>query len=80
MFMNSLSINLPQLIKSLSSQQISFWVKVMIKRILNARMVSRQRRSLAQLDNAQLKDIGITPYEAGIETSRDFWDIPENLK
>lgn len=77
---NTLSIRLPKLIKSFSKQQLAAWAKAMMIRIRNARMVARQRRMLAQLDSSQLKDIGISRYDAVEESSRGFWDIPDNLK
>ncbi|WP_299850182.1 DUF1127 domain-containing protein [uncultured Roseovarius sp.] len=40
--------------------------------------VYRQRRALAQLDDAALLDLGITREEAETESRRHFWDMPEN--
>ncbi len=34
---------------------------------------SRERRMLAGLDARGLRDIGVTPYEAGIEARKPFW-------
>ncbi|GFE65621.1 DUF1127 domain-containing protein [Litoreibacter roseus] len=36
----------------------------------------RQRRALLQLDETQLKDIGITAAEAETEANRPVWDAP----
>jgi uncharacterized protein YjiS (DUF1127 family) len=34
---------------------------------------SRERRLLAELDVRILRDIGVTPYEAGVEARKGFW-------
>lgn len=36
----------------------------------------RQRRTLAQLDDHLLADIGLTPEAARIEAERPVWDVP----
>lgn len=38
--------------------------------------VARQRRQLAELGDEALRDIGVTPAEAGREAARPFWDLP----
>lgn len=38
----------------------------------------RQRRSLARLDAARLRDIGVDPTEAEAEISRPAWDVPRH--
>ncbi len=35
-----------------------------------------ERRALAQLDGARLRDLGISPAEASAEIARPFWDLP----
>ncbi|WP_120636122.1 DUF1127 domain-containing protein [Ruegeria sp. EL01] len=45
--------------------------------ITNAMSLKRQRRSLAELDDRALKDIGVTRSEADIEVGRYIWDAPE---
>ena len=42
-----------------------------IGRLMLAR--SRERQVLASLDARGLRDIGVTPYEAGIEANKPFW-------
>jgi len=39
--------------------------------------ISRQRRTLATLDDRLLKDIGISRASANAEANRPFWDVPE---
>ncbi len=39
--------------------------------------VSSERRSLAGLNEHQLRDIGIDAATAAQEASRPFWDVPE---
>ena len=34
---------------------------------------SRERQVLASLDARGLRDIGVTPYEAGVEANKPFW-------
>jgi uncharacterized protein YjiS (DUF1127 family) len=36
----------------------------------------RQRRDLASLDDALLRDIGLTRHEAMLESRRPLWDVP----
>ena len=38
--------------------------------------ISRQRRTLATLDDRMLKDIGISRASAKFEARRPFWDLP----
>ncbi len=38
--------------------------------------VARERRRLAELDERQLRDIGIDPATAAREAGRPFWDLP----
>ncbi len=38
--------------------------------------LTRQRRALAEMDDAQLMDIGLTRTEARREAERPFWDAP----
>ena len=36
----------------------------------------RQRRALEEMDDAQLKDIGLTRDDVRKEAARPFWDAP----
>lgn len=38
----------------------------------------QQRRRLAHLDEAALRDIGLTRTEAQTEAERPLWDVPAN--
>lgn len=75
----SLTILLPKQL-SRNSRGLSLWLRSVVREVHQARMVARQRRRLAQLDDRQLQDIGISRVEALKESSRSFWDIPEHLK
>ena len=77
---NNISINLSKQAKFSSMQGLNSLGKFILIRVQNARAVVRQRRRLAQLDASQLKDIGISRADALAESSRGFWDIPQNLK
>ncbi|MEM7318220.1 MAG: DUF1127 domain-containing protein [Pseudomonadota bacterium] len=52
----------------------------LISVLVRAHSVWRQRRALSRLDAAALKDIGVTPEEAGIEARRSPWDAPETWR
>ena len=41
--------------------------------------VARQRRRLRAMDEQMLKDIGISAVDAYRESTRSFWDVPEDL-
>jgi len=47
-------------------------------RLRAAMALSKQRRSLADLDDALLKDIGLTREEALREAERPLWDAPRH--
>ena len=38
--------------------------------------LARQRRALTHLDDAALRDVGISREEAETEAARPFWDAP----
>ena len=38
----------------------------------------RQRKALARLDDAALRDLGLTRREAITEARRKIWDVPSN--
>ena len=42
--------------------------------------LNRQRQSLLELDDAALKDIGISRYEALKEAERPVWDVPPSWR
>ncbi|PTW51364.1 MULTISPECIES: DUF1127 domain-containing protein [Rhodovulum] len=49
-----------------------------VKRILLGLSAARQRRQLIELDDRQLRDIGLTAEEARAEARRPVWDVPQN--
>jgi uncharacterized protein YjiS (DUF1127 family) len=49
---------------------VALWRQVALMRA-----AARQRRALARLDVAALRDIGITPEQAAAEASRPLWDV-----
>lgn len=49
-------------------------------RLRNVFALYRERRALAQLDNAALRDIGITRHDAEQEVGRSAWDIPSSWR
>ena len=52
--------------------------KALGARILGLLSLARQRRTLAQLDDRALDDIGISRAEAQTEATRPIWDAPDN--
>ncbi len=56
--------------KALNTRLVSLfeWLK-------QALIVARQRRALAELDDHQLADIGISREDAEREANRAFWDF-----
>lgn len=40
--------------------------------------LARQRKALAQLNDAMLADIGVTRAEAQTEANRASWDVPSH--
>jgi uncharacterized protein YjiS (DUF1127 family) len=53
---------------------LAAWLLRAIELVLSWQEVARQRRSLLELDDRLLKDIGITRADAQREASRPFWD------
>lgn len=49
-----------------------------LRGLLCLRALHHQRRQLAKLDDAALRDIGVTRAEAFAESSRPFWDAPSH--
>ncbi len=49
-------------------------------RLLNIEALWRQRRSLAELDDHLLRDIGLTRDEARRESERPAWDAPAHWR
>ncbi|MCA1337310.1 DUF1127 domain-containing protein [Pseudooceanicola marinus] len=45
-------------------------------RLMTMLGVHRERRALRNLDAALLKDIGVTPDQARLESTRPIWDTP----
>jgi uncharacterized protein YjiS (DUF1127 family) len=49
------------------------WPRALWRRFRRARELQRQRRALLELDQHQLKDIGLTREQALREASKLFW-------
>lgn len=52
----------------------------LLTRVANALALSRQRRKLAQLDDAALHDLGIGRSAAQSESRRTAWDAPAHWR
>jgi uncharacterized protein YjiS (DUF1127 family) len=48
--------------------------------IWRALALRAQRRRLGQLDEAALRDIGVTPAQAQAEAERPVWDVPAHWR
>lgn len=47
----------------------------LVDRLLFWAEISRERRALARLDTAQLRDLGLSTKDAQSEAARPFWDV-----
>ncbi len=50
----------------------------MIARVAYALQIRKERKALAELTNAQLEDIGVTPAQAQREAQKPVWDVPSH--
>lgn len=48
--------------------------------LLSLRLMRRQRRQLAMLDDRLLDDIGLSRSEAQKEAERSIWDVPRHWR
>lgn len=51
-----------------------------VTRLFAAQALRKQRRALAQLEDSQLADIGLTRAQAMHEASRSAWDVPSTWR
>lgn len=51
-----------------------------LSRLLDIVAVRRQRRNLAKLDQAALRDLGLTQSDVRAELKRPVWDVPANWR
>lgn len=56
-----------------------FSLSALLRRIEAWSALARQRRQLAELDAAMLRDIGLSRDDVAIESARPFWDAPKAL-
>lgn len=54
--------------------------KSLLSRLVMLMGIHRERRSLHHLDDALLRDIGLTRHEARSEARRPAWDAPERWR
>lgn len=52
----------------------------LFRRLRKAAALARQRHALAALDDAMLRDIGLTRDQAMNEAARPFWDAPRHWR
>jgi uncharacterized protein YjiS (DUF1127 family) len=56
------------------------WALRLISRITAAQALHRQHQALLRLDDAMLRDIGITQSEAQALARNSIWDVPNHWK
>lgn len=54
--------------------------RALLTRLLDLQALWRQRRRLAELDDAALRDMGLTRSEALHEARRPVWDAPAHWR
>lgn len=69
--MSAHSTNAPHLVGTLRHEGL-------LTRLMEMFALHRQRRDLARLDDRALEDIGVSRYEAEIESARPAWDVPRH--
>lgn len=52
------------------------WLRTLVRRILRWNELARQRRQLAGLGEAALKDLGLSRADVYQEIERPFWNDP----
>ena len=55
-------------------------LSALVARLRLWRRIARERRALARLSPAQLRDIGLDEDAAALEAGRAFWDAPRNWR
>ena len=56
------------------------WVLRLLDRVFAANALYKQHQALLHLDDALLRDIGLTRFEATGEANRPVWDAPNHWK
>lgn len=56
------------------------WLGRFVARMFAAQALHRQHQALARLDDALLRDIGLTRTEANAEAARPVWDAPNHWR
>ncbi len=56
------------------------WVFRLLDRVFAANARHRQHQALLHLDDALLRDIGLTRFEAETEANRPVWDAPDHWR
>lgn len=58
---------------------LSFDLSSALTDLITLMALVRQRAALSRMDDAQLRDLGLTRREAETEAQRPFWDLPTHL-
>lgn len=76
-YINSLSAQSVLGLQSAKLRGRALWQRVLHK-LVYWHELARQRRQLASLSDAMLKDIGLSRSQAYGEANRPFWDEPKH--
>ncbi len=55
-------------------------IRRLFDRLQAAHILYKQRKALISLDDAMLRDIGVTREQANSEANRPVWDAPKHWK
>ena len=66
--------------RQLSTRAQPSLLAALLERVALWMEVRRQRRQLASLNDAMLRDIGISRADAEGEYQRHFWDLPDGWR
>lgn len=58
-------------------RSLSWWASQAVSLLLRWQELARQRRSLGQLSDHMLQDIGVSRADALREATRQFWDAAD---
>lgn len=74
-------MKVPAMFRTLATRTIGPTRRLrLLHRLAQVQALLRQRRSLANLDDHLLRDIGLTPEQARYEATRPLWDVPAHWR
>lgn len=76
----SMNLRAPALSRTTPRRAGFFGVGRLLRFLLHCRHTRTARRHLARLDDAALRDIGLTRDQAITEAARPVWDVPDHWR